>query len=96
VYAVIQRVYLSINQSPATPTTQEHEGSSHIDKREGKEEHENKTDSKTSVEIKLSKRVEPALWMDPGTLPLHRAVKITYTHASSKYMWISATLGDGD
>jgi hypothetical protein len=32
---------------------------------------------KTSAETKLSTRVEPVLWMDPATLPLNRAVKIT-------------------
>jgi hypothetical protein len=32
--------------------------------------------------------------MDPTTLPLNRAVKITNTNMSSKHMWILAILGD--
>jgi hypothetical protein len=50
---------------------------------------------KTLAEKKLSKRVEPTLWMDPATLPLNRAVKITKTDVSSKHMRISATLENG-
>jgi hypothetical protein len=33
--------------------------------------------------------------MDPATLPLDEVVKITNTYASSKHLWISATLGRG-
>jgi hypothetical protein len=60
--------------------------------REGREEHKNKIDSKFQQK-KLSKRVEPALWMDPTTLPLNSKVKITNTDTISKHLWISATLG---
>jgi hypothetical protein len=51
---------------------------------------------KTPAETKQSKRVEPTLWMDPYTLPLNKVVKITNTDTSSKYLWTSATLGDGN
>jgi hypothetical protein len=48
------------------------------------------------METNLSKRVEPTIWMDPTTLSLDQAVKITITDTSSKHLWISATLEDGD
>jgi hypothetical protein len=36
------------------------------------------------------------MWMDLDTLPSNIAVKITNIDASLKYLWISATLGDGN
>jgi hypothetical protein len=55
-----------------------------------------KIKSKTAVRHKLRRKVEPTLWMDPVTHPLNRIVHITNTDASSKHLWISATLGNGD
>jgi hypothetical protein len=89
---VIQRVYLATNQSPTTPTTQKFEGSSQIHKeKEGKNTRTKSTQNFSRK--KLSKRVEPTLWMDPTTLPLNSKVKITNTDTISKHMWISTTLG---
>jgi hypothetical protein len=51
---------------------------------------------KTVARHKLGTRVELAIWMDPTTLPLNRAVMITNKDTSSKHLWILATLGDGN
>jgi hypothetical protein len=63
--------------------------------RGGRKSSQRQDQIKTIVRHKLRQRFELALWMDPDTLPLNRAVKITNIDASSKHLWISATLGDG-
>jgi hypothetical protein len=84
-YAVIQRVYLTTQQSPVAPTTQELDGSSTTRENEGRQ-----TQIKNCIISKPSTRFEPTLWIDLTTLSSNKELMITGTQMKTKHLWISS------